>query len=476
MPGRSKSPAKKPTLAETAMAKAKARRASKSPAPKRKPAAKAASPAATRGRSKSPAPKRKPAAAAKKASPAATRGRSKSPAPKRKPAAKAASPAATRGRSKSPAPKRKPAAAAKKASPAKKASATATAMAKAAARRASKSPAPKRKAAARTAPSPAASRGRSKSPTAAAAKKKKKSPAAKKAKSRTPSPARLRRAAAAAAEESFFEDDEEAVAATADGAGNEDAEAAAFQRFMYVVVALIALTLYLSPAGPAACDGVSLSFIVKGAGDPAPTIMATWKCAAAYNALHPSYTLALICGIYVALQTCAIPGPVVLAVVAGGLYGFWGAQLLNAVCAGTGATFCALLSKKWGRGRLRALGMEQKVAQFRAATMAHEDSLFTYMLMTRVTPVPNVVVNMASPHLGVPLWMLAVTTPIGQFLFNCVWSSLGMTLGVAADKGADFGAQFAEQKSNIQMMMAAGTTVCALFLLKSRAAAGGDKE
>ena len=117
------------------------------------------------------------------------------------------------------------------------------------------------------------------------------------------------------------------------------------------------------------------------------------------------------------------------------------------------------------------------MAQFRAATMAHEDSLFTYMLMTRVTPVPNVVVNMASPHLGVPLWMLAVTTPIGQFLFNCVWSSLGMTLGkVAADGGADFGAQFAEQKSNIQMMMAAGTTVCALFLLKSRAAAGGDKE
>ena len=431
MPGRSKAPAKKPTLAETAMAKAKARRASKSPAPKRKPAAKAASPAATRGRSKSPAPKRKPAAAAKKASPA------------------------------------------------KKASATATAMAKAAARRASKSPAPKRKAAARTAPSPAASRGRSKSPTAAAAKKKKKSPAAKKAKSRSPSPARLRRAAAAAAEESFFEDDDEAVAATADGAGNEaeDAEAAAFQRFMYVVVALIALTLYLSPAGPAACDGVSLSFIVKGAGDPAPTIMTTWKCAAAYNALHPSYTLALICGIYVALQTCCIPGPVVLAVVAGGLYGFWGAQLLNAVCAGTGATFCALLSKKWGRSHLRALGMEQKVAQFRAATMAHEDSLFTYMLMTRVTPVPNVVVNMASPHLGVPLWMLAVTTPIGQFLFNCVWSSLGMTLGkVAADGGADFGAQFAEQKSNIQMTMAAGTTVCALFLLKSRAAAGGDKE
>ena len=407
---------------------------------------------------------------------AKARRASKSPAPKRKPAAKAASPAATRGRSKSPAPKRKPAAAAKKATPVKKASATATAMAKAAARRASKSPAPKRKAAARKAPSPAASRGRSKSPTAAAAKKKK-SPAAKKTKSRTPSPARMRRAAAAAAKESFFEDDDEA--ATADGAGSdaEDAEAAAFQRFMYVVVALIALTLYLSPAGPAECDGVSLSFIVKGAGDPAPTIMTTWKCAAAYNALHPSYTLALICGIYVALQTCAIPGPVVLAVVAGGLYGFWGAQLLNAVCAGTGATFCALLSKKWGRGRLRALGMEQKVAQFRAATMAHEDSLFTYMLMTRVTPVPNVVVNMASPHLGVPLWMLAVTTPIGQFLFNCVWSSLGMTLGkVAADGGADFGAQFAEQKSNIQMMMAAGTTVCALFLLKSRAAAGGDKE
>lgn len=169
----------------------------------------------------------------------------------------------------------------------------------------------------------------------------------------------------------------------------EQREAARFYTYAFVFFAAIAVMLYQAPPGPAngTCDNVSLVWLVKGvaSGNLLGTLQEAWRCAEAYNGAHPQYTLGIICSVYIGLQTFAIPGPrcprppplqslrslrrrrvltlnrllsfflfnsigpLVLSIVGGALYGFWGGQLLNAVCAGIGASACFMLSKTMGR-------------------------------------------------------------------------------------------------------------------------------
>eukprot|EP00937_MAST-01D_sp_MAST-1D-sp2_P004431 g4431.t1 len=228
-----------------------------------------------------------------------------------------------------------------------------------------------------------------------------------------------------------------------------------------------------APAAPAdgQCDGVGLLWLVKSVvgGAVKQAFAKSWTCADAYNAEHPNFTLAIVCALYIGLQTFAIPGPIVLSVLAGALYGFWGGQLLIAVCAGTGASFCFLLSRTLGRGVLHAYKLDGRIEGYKAEVLKHRDGLFTYMLLTRVTPVPNVLVNVASALVGVPLWIFAVTTPIGQFPLNALHTTTGVALSqLATDGGKKMEETLEQNKATATWIALAGMLLCGTFYWHQR--------
>jgi uncharacterized membrane protein YdjX (TVP38/TMEM64 family) len=69
----------------------------------------------------------------------------------------------------------------------------------------------------------------------------------------------------------------------------------------------------------------------------------------------------------------------------------------------------------YGKGVLAFLVKAEVIDDFkqRLSKAATPWDMAKFMLLTRVTPAPNVLVNLASPLLGVPLYIFAPTTMLG---------------------------------------------------------------
>ena len=99
--------------------------------------------------------------------------------------------------------------------------------------------------------------------------------------------------------------------------------------------------------------------------------------------------------------------------------------MLIGFCATTGSSLCFLLSKVYGKGLLKAMVDEAKLDEFREelGKKTTISDIAQFMLLTRVTPVPNVLVNLASPWMDVPLWVFSLTTFIGAFVARAFGTS-----------------------------------------------------
>jgi hypothetical protein len=140
------------------------------------------------------------------------------------------------------------------------------------------------------------------------------------------------------------------------------------------VLSMVGYLIYHRPAvASPECAEVSLSWFLKGPlmkqlggrGDTAGTALQAWRCAEAYHAESPAYTLAVLGALYVTLQAFAIPGPLLLSIIAGALYGPLRAQALVAVAATTGATCCYGISALLARPLLERL-MPARLDEMRA--------------------------------------------------------------------------------------------------------------
>lgn len=108
---------------------------------------------------------------------------------------------------------------------------------------------------------------------------------------------------------------------------------------------------------------ISVGYMIKGVlpkvlggrNDKLGTVKQLWQCATQYKQKNPNTTVAAFSIVYIALQTFAIPGPIVLSILSGALYPFVNAQVLVAACATTGASLCFMLSYFFGRGVLHRL-------------------------------------------------------------------------------------------------------------------------
>lgn len=205
----------------------------------------------------------------------------------------------------------------------------------------------------------------------------------------------------------------------------------------YVIDYLVSIhKLTISNQPRKICDDMNLQFLISGIlpsflggrNDKLGTVKTLWTCAQAYQELYPGYTLASFMITYISMQAFAIPGPIVLSILAGALFPFFWAQVIVATCATSGASVCFLLSYFYGKGVVNRL-FSKPLEQFTMKIQDNTDSLFYYLLFLRVTPLlPNWFVNIASPMVGVPLRYFVAATFVGLVPANFFHISTGLTL------------------------------------------------
>ncbi|TDH68868.1 hypothetical protein CCR75_004175 [Bremia lactucae] len=189
------------------------------------------------------------------------------------------------------------------------------------------------------------------------------------------------------------------------------------------------------------CESISVSYVIRGVlptwlngrDNKLETVQGLWHCATQYREHHSAFVLASFCIVYIALQTFAIPGPIVLSILSGAMYPMVQAQILVACCATTGASLCFMLSYFLGRGVFSNL-LAGMIRRFKEKIAQNQSNLFYYLLFLRITPLlPNWFVNIACPLVGVPFKYFFLATLLGLLPANFIHISTGATLNSAVE-------------------------------------------
>lgn len=128
--------------------------------------------------------------------------------------------------------------------------------------------------------------------------------------------------------------------------------------------------------------------------------------------------LLFITSLYLLLQTFCIPGTVVLNAAVGAVMGTLLGVPFCTLLGTAGATCCYLLSRTVGTSLVEAadarLMKGKGITMIRGQVARFRADLFVYLLFLRLTPIlPNWLVNLASPVVGVPLHTFAGATMLG---------------------------------------------------------------
>lgn len=249
-----------------------------------------------------------------------------------------------------------------------------------------------------------------------------------------------------------------------------DRESRQFYSLAAICLSIVLVVLYFKPAAGPKCQDLSFWWMLSNLKADLPGVMQTaWVCADEYNSVHSEFCLGVFIAMYVSLQTFAIPGPIVLSALSGALYGFWAGQFIVAACATFGASMCFLLSNFFGRGVLNVFKLNDKVQWYREQVQENKDSLFAFMFLSRVTPVPNVLVNVASPLVGVPLWAFTSGTLFGLMPLNLLHVSTGLALAGIAKDPTTFQKTMERNRQLGFLVFGVGSVLFIAYVLKKRA-------
>jgi len=140
------------------------------------------------------------------------------------------------------------------------------------------------------------------------------------------------------------------------------------------------------------------------------------------------YTVVFFSSAYIYKQTLAIPGSVFLNLLSGALFGVWPGFFLCSILAACGASLCFLLSKYVTSGLLKKF-FPTKLNQFSKLVEKNNHKLFYFLLSVRVFPMtPNWLVNMASPHVNIPLRSFFFSVLVGLMPYNFLTVQAGSML------------------------------------------------
>ncbi|OQR92250.1 SNARE associated Golgi protein [Achlya hypogyna] len=155
------------------------------------------------------------------------------------------------------------------------------------------------------------------------------------------------------------------------------------------------------------------------------------------RAMHDEFYLSLACFscVYFIKQTFAIPGSVVLNLLAGVLLPLHIAFPVVCFLTMCGASCCYLLSSMLGsRERLVAftdycLPGKLEVLQAKITAAQEDNRLFFGLLFLRIFPFsPNWLLNIASPYLQIPMHLFAPAALLGLMPYNFVTVKAGSML------------------------------------------------
>ena len=147
-----------------------------------------------------------------------------------------------------------------------------------------------------------------------------------------------------------------------------------------------------------------------------------------FQVSNPIDLLALFCSTYVFMQTFAIPGGIFLSVLAGSLYGLPVGLATVVLCCVLGSSLCYFISYSLGRPLVYWMYAD-KMVKFNMEINKHRNNLLSYMLFLRCTPIlPNVFVTVASPIMGIPFGIFAISTLIGLCVTQLIPVSAGERL------------------------------------------------
>ncbi|KAK3828524.1 MAG: snare associated Golgi protein-domain-containing protein [Benniella sp.] len=151
-----------------------------------------------------------------------------------------------------------------------------------------------------------------------------------------------------------------------------------------------------------------------------------------YLANHYYQVLVCFIATYVAMQAFAIPGSVMLSVLAGALFGIWVGIPLVLFCAAFGATCCYYISYYLGHPIVEK-HLKDRIAKLQVKIDKKRDQLFFYFAFLRVSPfIPNWFMNVASPHLDIPVHIFFFGTLLGVLPNTLVTVQAGVTLAKLA--------------------------------------------
>lgn len=167
------------------------------------------------------------------------------------------------------------------------------------------------------------------------------------------------------------------------------------------------------------------------------TARSIWRCFEEYKVENPVWTVATFSTLYATLQAFAIPGPMILSIVSGALWGTWTGQGIVLLCSCIGSASCYLLSATLAKPLVER-AVPTRLAQLRSQLAEHERSsgrwgMFFFALFLRLTPlVPNWFVNVSAPIVGLPFAIFMPATLVGLVPANYVHCSTGTLLAELA--------------------------------------------
>lgn len=135
-----------------------------------------------------------------------------------------------------------------------------------------------------------------------------------------------------------------------------------------------------------------------------------------------------LCISYVFLQTFMIPGPAILNILFGSLYSVSKSLLIVMAISTVGTTLNFFVIKVALKDALTSL-LPKRIGAFQAELSRHQDSLLSYMLFVRLTPIlPHWFVSIASPVVGIPYYVFVAATVLGHVPMNLIAIHGGATL------------------------------------------------
>ena len=147
------------------------------------------------------------------------------------------------------------------------------------------------------------------------------------------------------------------------------------------------------------------------------------------------YVISSISYLYILLQAFSIPGPPLLNILSGAMFGFYQGFLLVTLCSTLGSVLCYIIFETLGKGVAIRL-FPSKILLMHQKVQSNKANLFFYLLSLRVAPfIPKWLTAISSPIIGVPLKTFALSALFGLMTHNFIHVNTGIAISSMSEFG-----------------------------------------